>query len=179
MFSASTRRALVAIYWMWLTISFTIPNKMCKKISNIQKNAHFLNKRHICCFKHCLQMFMHIISIKCGPAAAGIIRGALYTGGVQTDGALRYRFFLKWQGTTEEEEKAGQLYTPRTGLRAGSLFLKTSRPPESWDETFSTKVMRLRVWSAVSTQLLMINLSWKEEEKKKILQLVQSYHVYL
>lgn len=36
-------------------------------------------------------MFMHIISIKYGPAAAGII-GALYTGGVQTDGSLRYRF---------------------------------------------------------------------------------------
>lgn len=34
-------------------------------------------------------MFMHIVSIKCGPAAAGIIisirRGALYTEGVQTD----------------------------------------------------------------------------------------------
>lgn len=35
---------------------------------------------------------MHTISIKSGPAAAGII-GALYTGGVQTNGALRYRFF--------------------------------------------------------------------------------------
>lgn len=46
-------------------------------------------------------MFMHKNSIKYGPAAAGIV-GALYTG-VQIDGALRYRFFLKWQGTTEEE----------------------------------------------------------------------------
>lgn len=73
---------------------------MCKKYQ-IFKNAHFLNKHHICCFKHCLQMFMHKNSIKYGPAAAGIV-GALYTG-VQIDGALRYRFFLKWQGTTEEE----------------------------------------------------------------------------
>lgn len=52
----------------------------------------FLTNVTFVVFKHCLQMFMHIISIKCGPAAAGII-DALYTEGVQTDGALRYRFF--------------------------------------------------------------------------------------
>lgn len=44
-------------------------------------------------------MFMHIISIKYGPAAAGII-GALDTGGVQTD--IEVPVLLKWQGTTEE-----------------------------------------------------------------------------
>lgn len=43
-------------------------------------------------------MFMHIISINCGPAAA-----APYTNEVQTDRALRYWVFFKWQGTTEEE----------------------------------------------------------------------------
>lgn len=104
---------------------------MCKKDIKYSKNAHFLNKRHICCFKHCLQMFMHIISIKCGPAAAGIIRGALYTGGVQTDGALRYRFFLKWQGTTEEEEKAGQLDCTEDGTPSRvPRLMKTSRHQE-------------------------------------------------
>lgn len=66
---------------------------MCKKYQ-IFKNAHFfLTNVTFVVFKHRLQMFMHIISIKYGPAAAGIL-GALYTGrGVQTDGALRYRFF--------------------------------------------------------------------------------------
>lgn len=39
-------------------------------------------------------MFMHIISIKYGPAAAGII-GALDTGGVQTD--IEVPVLLKWQ----------------------------------------------------------------------------------
>lgn len=86
---------------------------MCKKYQ-IFKNAHFLNKHHICRFKHCLQMFMHIISIKYGPAAAGII-GALYTGGVQTDGSFEVPVRLKWQGTTEEE-KAAQLYKPKERL---------------------------------------------------------------
>ena len=38
-------------------------------------------------------MSMHKILIKSGPAAAGII-GALHTRGVQSDGALRYRFFF-------------------------------------------------------------------------------------
>lgn len=35
-------------------LSFTIPNKMCKKYQ-IFKNAHFHNKCHICRFKHSLQ----------------------------------------------------------------------------------------------------------------------------
>lgn len=69
----------------------TIPNKMCKNIKYSKKCPVFLNKHHICHFKHCLQMFMHIISLKYGPAAAGI-RGALYTERVQMD-HLRYRFF--------------------------------------------------------------------------------------
>lgn len=59
-------------------------------------------------------MFMHIISIKYGPAAAGII-GALYTEGVQTDGSFEVPVRLKWQGTTEEE-KAAQLYKPKERL---------------------------------------------------------------
>lgn len=47
-------------------------------------------------------MFMHIISIKYGPAAAGII-GALYTEGVQIWRSIEVPVLLKWQGTTEEE----------------------------------------------------------------------------
>lgn len=53
-------------------------------------------------------MFMHIISIKYGPAAAGII-GALYTEGVQTDGSFEVPVLLKWQGTTEEEKGCSAL----------------------------------------------------------------------
>lgn len=50
---------------------------MCKKYQ-IFKMPIFLTNITFVVFKHCLQMFMHIISIKCGPAAAGIIV-ALYT----------------------------------------------------------------------------------------------------
>lgn len=64
-------------------------------------------------------MFMHIISIKYGPAAAGII-GVLYTGGVQTDGSFEVPVRLKWQGTTEEK-KAAQLYKPKERLLVRSL----------------------------------------------------------
>lgn len=128
---------------------------MCKKYQ-IFKNAHFLNKRHICFFKHCLQMFMHIISIKYGPAAAGII-GALDTGGVQTD--IEVPVLLKWQGTTEEERLVSST-RQEWDSKVGPLFLKTSWHQElRWNLCFSTKVLWLHVWSAVSTQLL-TNLDW-------------------
>lgn len=67
----------------------------CAKNIKYLKNARFFltNITFVIFFKHCLQMFMHTISTKCGPAAAGI-EGALDTEGVQTDGALRYRFFF-------------------------------------------------------------------------------------
>lgn len=69
-----------------------------QKISNIQ-NAHCVNKHHICCFKHCLQMFMHIISVKCGPD--GII-DALYTKRSANWRSIEVPVLLKWQGTTEQ-----------------------------------------------------------------------------
>lgn len=73
-------------------------------------------------------MFMHIILIKYGPVAAGII-GALYTGGVQTDGALRYRFF-KVAGHYRKGE-AGQLRTPRKRLQSQVPVFENTLAPKA------------------------------------------------
>ncbi len=78
-------------------------------------------------FKHCLQMFMHIISRKYGPAVAGII-GALYTG-VQTWRSLEVPVLFKVAGHYRGE--AGQLYVPRRRRQVGSRFFKRDLGTES------------------------------------------------
>lgn len=69
-------------------------------------------------------MFIHIISIKYGPAAAGII-GALYTEGVPTWRSIEVPVLLKWQGTTEEERLVSSTRQGRDS-KSGPIFFKTS-----------------------------------------------------
>lgn len=72
---------------------------------------------------------VHIISIKYGPAAAGII-GVLYTDGVQTDMSIEVPVLFKVAGHYRGVRSGGQLYMSRRRLNLGT---------KSWGETFSTK----------------------------------------
>lgn len=78
-------------------------------------------------------MSMHIISIKYGPAAAGII-GALYKEGVQTD--IEVPVLSKVAGHYTGGKSGSQLYTPSRRMNVGT---------KSWGETFSAKMMQLHV----------------------------------
>lgn len=96
----------------------------------------FLNKRHILLFLNTVYkcLFMHIISIKYGPAAAGIVGALNFT---QEECKLTEHFevpvLLKWQGTTEEErllsstrqrKETSNILAPRAEMKSQVLSQK-------------------------------------------------------
>lgn len=150
MFSALTRRALVKPYHLLDVIKNKFYHLQyqikCAKNIKYSKMPIFLTNITFVVFKHCLQMFMHIIAIKSGgPAAAGIIGALLYTGGeggVQTDGAFEVPVLFKVAGHYRGGEGWSALYAKREGRQVGSLVLKTS-----WHQELRWNVW-LHVWSA-------------------------------
>lgn len=170
-FSALTRRALVKPRHLldMITInklSFTIPNKMCNKKNNqIFKNAHFLNKRHICCLEHGLQkVYAHNFN-KVWSCSCWHNRCTLHERSANWR-SIEVQVLLEWQGTTEEERLVS---STRQGWdsKSGPCFWK-HLGTKSWVEdcVFSTKVIQLHVWHAVWTQLLTINLHLGRKNKK-------------